>query len=67
MTTMRKKQNYIAPAVDILNFDTEGIIATSNTKVDVYGGEEGSDGNGGGEYGDADMSHKKDSWSHTWE
>ena len=68
MTTMTNKKIYTAPTAEVFYLETENIIAASpTTDVPVYGGEEGGDGNGGGAFGDADFSNKKNPWQHTWE
>ena len=65
MTTMRKKQNYIAPTAKAFGFEAELMLTTSN--VNVYDREEKEGSGEGGEYGDAEMNNKKDPWSNTWE
>ena len=65
---MTNKKIYTAPIAEVFYLETENIIATSpNTNVNVYDKEEKEDGSGGGSFGDAELSNKKNPWQHTWE
>ncbi len=64
---MKIKKIYTAPALEVFEFEGETLLTVSDTQVDIYDKTETEDGNGGGSFGDADMSNKKNPWNHTWE
>ena len=53
------KKQYIKPTLEAAHFELQGVIATSNQKVNISNSTTDAD---------ALMSNKKENpWSHTWE
>lgn len=69
MTLMKNKKIYTAPTLEILEFKSENLLLGSPTKdVIIDNNVEIANPEGeGGNYGDAWMSNKNNSWNHTWE
>lgn len=73
MTLMKMKKIYTAPALEVFEFEgenlllgspTKDIIVDNTTEAPAPGGGEGGEG---GNWGDAWMTNKNNSWNHTWE
>lgn len=69
MTLMKMKKIYTAPALEFFEFEGENLLLGSPTKDLIVDNttEAPKEGGEGGDYGDAWMTNKNNSWNHTWE
>ncbi len=70
MTLMKMKKIYTAPALEVFEFEGENLLLGSSTTeliVDNRTEDPAPGGGEGGNWGDAWMSNKNNSWNHTWE